>query len=812
MNIDLGGSILFRAKKISVRFISFVTIVVLALAVLPMSVNADIMKGKITAFELSGEVFNETAVLGTESEDLSLPESIRAIIELPEGKSSGDFKQARANRDGNNGYYTRGYSLPDNAEDLYKDGKQVVYKFVGTDGETQYRVYGSIDGENNTWYASDKNGKVSGEVIDLSVKWVCQNYKKDVKGDYYFTAVFANYTYALSHPYGVLHLVKKATQTQSAPAAQDVPSPDYTSGKSDCSCGIDSDSEAYEHLESCEKFGNACTCAGGVHDTGNISCPLYAVEQSAEKSNGKAMLSFIQQNSRTSGSEAYMSVFTGDITSSDRINDINSYFMNDTMGAFSWSDAKGAPVWSGSEANTTQSAASESSSRIPSHKDGVWTVYSGEQLAYALAHCVGGQTVQLANDIDLNGVTANWEAIGAGNKAITLLGEGHTIYNLGVYDEDGGFGGFIVNGGYLTVKDLTFDCAVIVSEKDAGLFYSVGGDVVLENVHVLNSLFYTAEGVASPLGAFCGKADVKNCSVENTSVYGGDCVSGFAYLLGTQGATVSECGVSGGKLYAKGPRAAGFTAGQNGAADYVSCYAETDIKAVSDAAGFAVSKDVTAESCFASGKLSASDNIAGFILFSEDSAGSFKNCFTTLLAEGENGVEQGGFACTPGTIKTTAEFENCYAAGSVGYKKLDMSEPQSIGGFINKAENFTAAKFANCFYDMYATGMRDWAAGDSNAAEGITAATAFSSNADIKSMARGEDIGLGEAFAYTEGAYPTLTALSNNETMNKAAEPVNYKDFGVDRRSDLGEAEKDFLNIMKYIFVRTGYAQLFDIG
>ena len=113
---------------------------------------------------------------------------------------------------------------------------------------------------------------------------------------------------------------------------------------------------------------------------------------------------------------------------------------------------------------------------------------------------------------------------------------------------------------------------------------------------------------------------------------------------------------------------------------------------------------------------------------------------------------------------------------------------------------------------MYATGMRDWAAGDSNAAEGITAATAFSSNADIKSMARGEDIGLGEAFAYTEGAYPTLTALSNNETMNKAAEPVNYKDFGVDRRSDLGEAEKDFLNIMKYIFVRTGYAQLFDIG
>ena len=167
---------MFRAKKISVRFISFVTIVVLALAVLPMSVNADIMKGKITAFELSGEVFNETAVLGTESEDLSLPESIRAIIELPEGKSSGDFKQARANRDGNNGYYTRGYSLPDNAEDLYKDGKQVVYKFVGTDGETQYRVYGSIDGENNTWYASDKNGKVSGEVIDLSVKWVCQYY------------------------------------------------------------------------------------------------------------------------------------------------------------------------------------------------------------------------------------------------------------------------------------------------------------------------------------------------------------------------------------------------------------------------------------------------------------------------------------------------------------------------------------------------------------------------------------------------------------------------------------------------------------
>lgn len=47
--------------------------------------------------------------------------------------------------------------------------------------------------------------------------------------------------------------------------------------------------------------------------------------------------------------------------------------------------------------------------------------------------------------------------------------------------------------------------------------------------------------------------------------------------------------------------------------------------------------------------------------------------------------------------------------------------------------------------------------------------------------------------------------------MNRAVEPVNYKDFGVDRRSDLGETEKDFLNIMKYIFVRTGYAQLFDV-
>lgn len=803
---------MLRARKISVRFISFVAIVALALTALPMSASADIIKGKITAFELSGEVFDETATLGTKAEELSLPESIRAIAELSEGKSSSDFKQAQANRDGENGYYTRGYSRPDNAEKLYKDSKRVVYTFSGSDGKTQYRVYGSVGGKNNTWFACDKNGKISGEVIDLSVKWVCQNYKKDVRGDYYFTAIFADYTYALSHPYGVLHLVEKKNEIQSAPKAEDVKAPEYTAGKSDCSCGIDSDSQAYEHLESCEKFKNACTCAGGVHDKSNISCPLYAPKKSKEKSNGEAMLSFIKDNSRTSGSKSYMSVFTGDITSSDKINDINSYFMNDTMGSFSWSDAKDAPAWTGSKANTTKGSEQQDALRIPSHKDGIWTVYSGEQLAYALNNCVSGQTVKLANDINLNGITANWEAVGAGKKAITLLGEGHTIYNLGVYDEQGGLGSFIANGGYLTVKDLTFDCAVVVSKKDAGLFYSVGGDVALENVHVKNSLFYTPEGTASPLGTFCGKSDVKNCSVVNTSVYGGDCVSGFAYLLGTQGAAASGCGVSDTKIYAKGPRAAGFTAGTNGSLTFNSCYAQADIKAVSDAAGFAVSNDVTAESCFASGKLSATDNSAGFVLFSEDGKGSFKNCFTTLLAEGGKRVNQGGFVCAKDSAKVTAEFKSCYAAGSVGYKKLNMSEPESIGGFINKTANFPEAKFENCFYDMYATGMRNWAAGDSQTLEGVAAATAFSTNADIKSMARGEDIGLGEAFSYNEGLYPTLTAFADNETMNKAVKPVNYKKFGVDRRSDLKKAENDFLNIVKYMFVRTKYANYFTMG
>lgn len=799
------------AKRCVTTLLSVILMTALFCAAIPGDASAAWLKGRITKFERTGEIFNETALTGTEEADLPLPESIRAEIELSDKEKKAEFKQAKPKRDGSDGYYAHGYIAPQNASKLYKKGELVIYTFTDADGEESYRVYGSLDGGENKWYASDKKGKITGSIADIAVKWSCDGYDKTKVGDYSFAAVFANYTYALAHPFGVLHVIEAPDSDAQDPTAQEVPAPDYKPGSADCSCGIDSDSEAYEHLESCEKFASACTCPGGEHNPNNMSCPLYAPKAASEGSNGSDMLQYIQKKSLTAGSEPYISSAYSVIIPSAKVDMLNARFMNETMNSFSWQDANGAPVWSGALANSTSGTPADNALRIPSHTDGVWTVYSGEQLAYALTHCVSGQSVKLAGDIDLNGRTQNWGAIGAGNKAITLLGEGHTIYNLGSFDKSGGLGGFIVNGGYLTIKDVSFVGATVVTARSAGLFSSVGGEVTLENVSVKNSLFYSAGDVASPMGSFYGSVKAQGCSVESSAVYGGDYISGFSHVLGTLGGEVSNCWSSSVTLYARGSRTAGFTAGQSSALSLSSCFANNDIEAYSKVAGFAFAKDIKAESCFASGSASEADGLAGFVMYTAGGSGGFTNCFTTLLAESEGGGNQGGFACADDE-NITASFTNCYSAGSVGFAKMDMSAPTDIGGFVNSAANFAQATFTNCYYDMYATGMRSWAAGDSETIDGITAAAAYSASDGVKSMATGEDIGLGDAYVFEADSYPSLKAFAENEIAADAVKPVKYEHFGVDRRRDFEDADKGALRIMRIGLELTGYSRYCDMN
>lgn len=146
----------------------------------------------IMFFERRNPVYSMIVEEGTEIPRLELPRTLRAVRPL-ENIRMENFEQARPQQgllDGTDDYdyYYYGYVAPRGAEELYKKQEPVVYTIYYAEDSHRtaeaYRVYGSLEGGENAWYACSSDGTITGEIEEVPVSWDTGNYDGNRAGTY----------------------------------------------------------------------------------------------------------------------------------------------------------------------------------------------------------------------------------------------------------------------------------------------------------------------------------------------------------------------------------------------------------------------------------------------------------------------------------------------------------------------------------------------------------------------------------------------------------------------------------------------------
>lgn len=146
----------------------------------------------IMFFERQNPVYSMIVEEGTEIPRLELPRTLRAVRPL-ENIRMENFVQARPQPgllDGTDDYdyYYYGYVAPRGAEELYKKQEPVVYTIYYAEDShgtaEAYRVYGSMGGGENAWYACSSDGTITGEIEEVPVSWDTGNYDGNRAGTY----------------------------------------------------------------------------------------------------------------------------------------------------------------------------------------------------------------------------------------------------------------------------------------------------------------------------------------------------------------------------------------------------------------------------------------------------------------------------------------------------------------------------------------------------------------------------------------------------------------------------------------------------
>ncbi|MCD8299723.1 MAG: hypothetical protein LUC41_00870, partial [Clostridiales bacterium] len=539
------------------RILAAVIAVALAAGLLPttgLSAFASVKKTEISRWEQMNPVYSETVDVGTDLDDLELPSALRAIISLDElGLDTESFVQSQVIQidDGDEyddyDYYSYGYVAPQSADDLYAAGETVIYSIYYADeedrdtvGDVEYRVYGSIDGyDGDHWFTCDEDGDVDGVIVDVDVDWE-GDYDGDEEGEYTFSASEDEYDYSGEDPTAVITVEEPIDETDD-----------------DLDEYLDSDesSDSVEEEENEEDYSISLAAADG------------------DKTNDELMNAY--WNVTTSGNEdvTIQSIYNVAGTWRDYCNTMWANRRNN----FSWTDCSGmegvSDPWTGETATgggLTDELGGESSAdtnplHLPYKTGTTWQVYSGEQLLYALTNAASGDTVQLEKDIDLNGEIHNWVKV-TKSVAITIDGQGHTIYNLGIFapGDSGVASGAteaifleITNASGLIVKDINFETAKLVGATNVGLFMaSYTGTVrnsftditIADSVYFSKSSSYYSSNIdnvttcaVGGLSVITRRADYTRCGIKNSILYGAFHTSGLI-SWGGNGASASVPG------------------------------------------------------------------------------------------------------------------------------------------------------------------------------------------------------------------------------------------------------------------------------
>ena len=805
--------------------------VMVAMLLAPMLAQVE-WPTRIDRFERYDPVYTAFVEPGTAQEDLRLPEHLRAVISIGElDVDPADFVQAEPEVDMSDGYthydyFWYGYVAPRDVEDIYAAGELAVYTILYADqggsgevSEIAYRVYGSVGGSQNVWFACDEAGNIHSVVLDVPVTWSTYDFDPDIPGEYTFTADIGSYSYAKARPTAVVTVGEMLTvgdhvdcgsceeeEAEIIPCVcgqaetghtRDCPywNPDclcpegavghtnptcpYWVPLADCDCGIDSTNKPWQHNTGCPLFeapsltNGACSCEGS-HDKNNKDCILYQPPLIMPLSIGGGGANDLAQDQlmrdfiKTSGNSAYSSSYTTGVTIPGVWADyVNTIWMNKAYNKFAWTPASEMTLqgpaatwsWDGTNANATTGSTATTPKRIPAAVSNVWTVYSGQQLRYALINFKTKDTIVLGANIDLNGNAYNWSTIGLAQKSLTINGNNKIIYNLGNRARNqtsAAANSFIANYTDLKVTDLQFSTAKLVGNHsdngtiNTGIFAlaslpagAAQQNTTLTNVHIIDSMFCAATGNFSTsfgrIGIHSGPTatstlhKIENCSTVGSYIYGGDHTSGLAVGIGRgtqtypdRGSYISDTFVADTLICGTGGHSSGFSSCTGGKFNATNCFTSIEMYGSVAVSGFiGICGWATYESCFATGKLEGYAVISGFY-FRNSRDATFQNCYSTVLTGlRTNSRLQGGFASSavdaPVAQAQPVKFINCYAAGEVGNFDSNMNNPVTLGGFIDTTSRWgTYATYTNCYYDKQTTAMREWAAGDSKSVPGVT--------------------------------------------------------------------------------------------
>ena len=545
-------------------------------------------------------------------------------------------------------------------------------------------------------------------------------------------------------------------------------------------------------------------CAVLLSAAAAVLLPLWDEADAAKNAkaltgaNDKAMDDFMMAKTSTSGSDAWL-------------NYLNSVF-HMQLENFQWTETT-LSKWDGTTAATAP------------YSGGVWTVSTGSQLRYALANAKDGDIVRLEADLDMAGYLHNWERIVI-DTSYTLDGNGHTIYNLGIFnstaseDQLGG-NSFIAQGDArkpFTVKNLTFTTVKMAVDGMSALFQSVGlwyeninfiSYPTMKNVYVSDSLVYTGvpetmlgAGSGILLGGIKG-ATIEQCGIEGSTVYGGSHTATFAGISDETSFTNCysvDCSVISGTYHS-----GGFVSCSNKDLICENCFTNNKVYGESMTGVFiGCMQDYSGsfKNCFAAGSIEGLDELGGFVGVSQSQKDNvpniYENCYSTSVVGMRNGGSSlGGFV---GTIRNAENyvpteatrvngniFKNCFAAGEVG--SIDTivdgthvsSGYNTVGGFVGEynPSKTSGVTITNNYYDKQTTAMREWASGESQSVSGITGKLTTTSEKSGTGMTDPAFAAqLGEAYNSDagDGYYPQLDVFSNataadwgsEETANKA--------------------------------------------
>ena len=182
----------------------------------------------ILGFERANPVYEMPVVIGTEQNQLGLPDSLRAVLplasldlanEAESGEPTGEtgFRQTQplAREDGGYNYEQYGYAAPENESALRAAGALVIYTLNSEDGAEAYRIHGTYGGENEGFYACDQGGDITGVVVDVPVIWYGA-YDAETPDTYTFTARITGYDYAGEIPTAVVMVMSEEQEGQIA--------------------------------------------------------------------------------------------------------------------------------------------------------------------------------------------------------------------------------------------------------------------------------------------------------------------------------------------------------------------------------------------------------------------------------------------------------------------------------------------------------------------------------------------------------------------------------------------------------------------